>query len=103
MFINFNINILLLNFDRNMQNTRGGANFIRQNDHKIVEDKKRINKLNGEYIDDKGKSYIETAIYLFNTFGFRVFFDGIQPKLYRAAVNHSVTFYIYDLIMKNNI
>ena len=75
-----------------MQNTRGGDLSIKStNDERV------------ELLSDnnKGKGYIETAYDLFNKFGPGVFFDGIQPKLYRAAVNHSVTFYIYDLIMRN--
>jgi hypothetical protein len=31
--------------------------------------------------------------------GWSAFFDGITPKLMRAAVNHAVTFSIYDAIM----
>ena len=81
-----------------MQNTRGGSTLI-----KVTKENEGISSVEREeeYIEDKGKGYIETAIYLFNTFGLGVFFDGIQPKLYRAAVNHSVTFYIYELIMKS--
>ena len=28
-----------------------------------------------------------------------VFYDGINPKLVRAAINHGVTFYVYDFII----
>jgi hypothetical protein len=32
--------------------------------------------------------------------GVGAFFDGLTPKLLRAAVNHATTFTIYDLIMQ---
>jgi hypothetical protein len=32
--------------------------------------------------------------------GVGAFFDGLTPKLLRAAVNHATTFYLYDLIMQ---
>lgn len=32
--------------------------------------------------------------------GVGAFFDGLTPKLLRAAVNHAVTFFIYDLLMQ---
>ena len=50
---------------------------------------------------DKSASlgFIDTAISLQQKFGWGIFFEGIQPKLLRAAVNHSVTFYIYNLIV----
>jgi hypothetical protein len=38
---------------------------------------------------------------LYNDGGVRAFFDGLTPKLLRAAVNHAVTFTIYDSIMKS--
>lgn len=45
----------------------------------------------------------QTAVLLKQQYGIRIFFDGIVPKLYRAAVAHSVTFYVYELIMKKVI
>ena len=42
-----------------------------------------------------------TAVALQKEFGFRIFFDGISPKLLRAAVNHSVTFFVYDYILRS--
>jgi len=44
--------------------------------------------------------FFPTATRLQKTFGWGVFFEGIQPKLARAAVHHSVTFFIFDLIIK---
>jgi solute carrier family 25 carnitine/acylcarnitine transporter 20/29 len=43
----------------------------------------------------------ETAVALHGKFGFGIFFDGISPKLLRAAVNHSVTFFVYDNIIRS--
>jgi Mitochondrial carrier protein len=43
----------------------------------------------------------ETAVTLQKQFGFSIFFDGISPKLLRAAVNHSVTFFVYDNILRS--
>ena len=45
-------------------------------------------------------TFIGTALSLQKKYGFGIFFDGIQPKLYRAAVDHSVTFYVYEQLMK---
>jgi hypothetical protein len=33
--------------------------------------------------------------------GVRAFFDGLTPKLLRAAINHATTFTIYDLLMQH--
>ena len=43
--------------------------------------------------------FLETAVSLQQKFGWGIFYEGVQPKLLRAAVNHSVTFYIYNLII----
>jgi solute carrier family 25 carnitine/acylcarnitine transporter 20/29 len=43
-------------------------------------------------------SALEITKQLYNDRGIRGFFDGLTPKMLRAAVNHSVTFYIYDMI-----
>lgn len=45
------------------------------------------------------EGYLETAMKLYTLHGFGIFFEGIQPKLVRAAVNHSVTFYVYNLLI----
>ena len=37
---------------------------------------------------------------LFEERGIRGFFDGLTPKMLRAAVNHSVTFYVYDIMLR---
>lgn len=50
--------------------------------------------------DIKSLSMLTTAIQLKEKGGWGIFFDGITPKLFRAAVNHSVTFYVYELIIK---
>lgn len=47
---------------------------------------------------DKANS-IEIAQKLYQERGIGGFFDGLSPKMLRAAVNHSVTFYVYDILM----
>jgi solute carrier family 25 carnitine/acylcarnitine transporter 20/29 len=37
---------------------------------------------------------------LYKEGGIGAFFDGLTPKVLRAAVNHSATFYIYAVIMR---
>jgi hypothetical protein len=32
--------------------------------------------------------------------GMGIFVKGITPKMMQAGVNHSVTFYVYDLILR---
>ena len=63
-------------FERNIQNTPGG-------------------------IGSDSTGILKTALYLKNKYGLSIFFDGLSPKLARAAVNHAVTFYVYDAIMHN--
>eukprot|EP00578_Thalassiosira_sp_NH16_P013799 CAMPEP_0181121298 /NCGR_PEP_ID=MMETSP1071-20121207/24661_1 /TAXON_ID=35127 /ORGANISM="Thalassiosira sp., Strain NH16" /LENGTH=291 /DNA_ID=CAMNT_0023206103 /DNA_START=370 /DNA_END=1242 /DNA_ORIENTATION=+ len=36
---------------------------------------------------------------LYRAGGVRAFFDGLEPKLARAAVKHAVTFWIYEVLM----
>ena len=36
---------------------------------------------------------------LYRSGGIRAFFDGLEPKLARAAVKHAVTFWVYEVIM----
>lgn len=36
---------------------------------------------------------------LYRAGGLRGFFDGLEPKLARAAVKHAVTFYVYEVLM----
>jgi len=43
-------------------------------------------------------SALDITKQLYDDRGIRGFFDGLTPKMLRAAVNHSVTFYIYDKI-----
>lgn len=49
--------------------------------------------------DGEKEGLVDMAIYLYNTQGIGVFYDGINPKLLRAAINHGVTFYVYDFII----
>ena len=78
-----------------------------------------------------GQNFIGTALSMYRTFGLGVFWDGksvvyivytmsygaithysyslmcvcvylgITPKCLRAAVNHSITFFVYDYIMRH--
>jgi hypothetical protein len=52
--------------------------------------------------DDDGEqgNFMGVAIDLYRKEGLGVFYDGITPKCIRAGVNHSVTFFVYDLLMK---
>jgi len=51
-------------------------------------------------ISGKQPNMIQSALDLYKLGGLRIFIEGITPKLLRAAINHSVTFFIYDLIIK---
>lgn len=44
-------------------------------------------------------SAIQVTKDLYANGGIGAFFDGLTPKMLRAAVNHAVTFYIYDMIL----
>ena len=44
-------------------------------------------------------SFIQTAQGLYDRGGVSIFFDGLSPKMLRAAVNHAVTFFTYDLLL----
>jgi len=48
---------------------------------------------------DAGSSW-EVARQLYRQRGIGGFFDGLTPKMLRAAVNHSVTFFVYDIILQ---
>jgi len=51
---------------------------------------------NGNRSDDA----ITVTKMLYEKGGIGAFFDGLTPKMIRAAVNHSVTFFVYDLVMR---
>lgn len=42
---------------------------------------------------------LSTAVMLRERHGMSIFVQGLTPKMMQAGVNHSVTFYIYDLIV----
>lgn len=48
--------------------------------------------------DGKGDtlSSIAVAMQLYKDGGVAAFFDGLQPKMIRAGVNHAVTFWVYE-------
>lgn len=45
------------------------------------------------------KGFFATAADLRRRGGWGIFFDGLTPKMLRAAINHAVTFYVYDTVM----
>jgi solute carrier family 25 carnitine/acylcarnitine transporter 20/29 len=49
--------------------------------------------------DNEEESAWEVMREVYAQGGVGAFFDGITPKLIRAAVNHAITFTIYDMIM----
>jgi len=51
---------------------------------------------------DGGTSYDswQVAKTLYHQRGIDGFFDGLTPKMLRTAVNHSVTFYVYDIVLQ---
>ena len=63
--------------------------------------------LSSEVLDDsdfvfsnpENPSTLEVAMYLNSKFGPGVFFEGLNPKLIRAAVNHGVTFTVFQLVV----
>lgn len=44
-------------------------------------------------------STVEVALYLNERFGPGVFFEGLNPKMIRAGVNHAVTFCVFQIIV----
>jgi len=54
---------------------------------------------NTEGDDDERVSVWNVVGDLYRDGGLGAFFDGLTPKMLRAAVNHAVTFYVYDLFL----
>lgn len=50
--------------------------------------------------NDNDQNFIKTAATMYQNFGAGVFFDGLTPKCIRAAVNHAITFFVFDYITK---
>lgn len=50
--------------------------------------------------DDTSYDSWQVAKTLYQERGIGGFFDGLTPKMLRAAVNHSVTFYVYDIVLQ---
>lgn len=46
-------------------------------------------------------STMATAKQLYEEGGIGAFFDGLTPKMLRAGVNHSITFWVYDILFVN--
>jgi hypothetical protein len=55
---------------------------------------------NGVLQTHKQLNLFSTALMLKEQHGMGIFVKGITPKMMQAGVNHSVTFYVYDLILK---
>jgi solute carrier family 25 carnitine/acylcarnitine transporter 20/29 len=45
------------------------------------------------------RSPIRVTKNMYRVGGIRAFFDGLEPKLARAAVKHAVTFWVYEILM----
>lgn len=56
---------------------------------------------NTQGVKGESVSFWEVAREVYEEGGVGAFFDGIGPKVARAATNHAVTFFVYDLVMKN--
>ena len=82
-----------MSFIRNLQNfvtttpVAVGNNEIIEHNNVILQTHKRLN-------------LFSTAVMLREQHGMGIFVKGITPKMMQAGVNHSVTFYVYDLILK---
>ena len=55
---------------------------------------------NSDGSDGSDESSWKVAQNLYQQRGISGFFDGLTPKMLRAAVNHSVTFFVYDLVLQ---
>jgi solute carrier family 25 carnitine/acylcarnitine transporter 20/29 len=51
--------------------------------------------------EDKEQGFLQVASELYENHGPGVFYDGIAPRLLRQAVNHAVTFGVYDALYHN--
>lgn len=52
--------------------------------------------------EEKGKGMLsatQITAKLYRAGGIRAFFDGLEPKLARAAIKHAVTFWVYEVVM----
>lgn len=56
--------------------------------------------LNTEGNDANSKSPWEMTVELYQTAGLEAFYDGLGARLLRQAVNHAVTFSVYEILMK---
>lgn len=54
---------------------------------------------NGILQTHKQLNLFSTAVMLRKQHGMGIFVKGITPKMMQAGVNHSVTFYVYDLLL----
>ena len=49
---------------------------------------------------EKQPNFISTGLALYRTHGVGVFWDGKTPKCHRAAINHSITFYVFEWLTR---
>jgi hypothetical protein len=79
---------------RNLQNivttaprAVGNNNDFLEHNNAVLQTRKQLN-------------LFSTALMLKEQHGMGIFVKGITPKMMQAGVNHSVTFYVYDLILR---
>jgi solute carrier family 25 carnitine/acylcarnitine transporter 20/29 len=60
--------------------------------------KTQIQNTQGE---EQAPSALQAARDLYAAGGFAMFWDGLDSKMLRAATNHAVTFFVYDLVVAN--
>ena len=65
---------------------------------KTIEQAQTTEKVDGKKKKDVLNSRQITAK-IYRAGGLQGFFDGLEPKLARAAVKHAVTFYVYEVLM----
>jgi hypothetical protein len=79
---------------RNLQNIVTTAPLLVGNNNDFLEHN------NAVLHTHKQLNLFSTALMLKEQHGMGIFVKGITPKMMQAGVNHSVTFYVYDLILK---
>jgi len=65
----------------------------------IVKTKRQYQQNKKEKIGRTQPNLRQITAKIYQKGGGRAFFDGLEPKLARAAVKHAVTFWIYDIVM----
>ena len=78
----------------NLQNTMCAAPSAVSSDENSAEDSDPLPKKTPD------RNLLTTAVMLRERHGMGVFVKGMTPKMMQAGVSHSVTFYVYDLILR---